>query len=65
MDSKPLLPSIPVLLTETDYQAAAACFWELVGTDADLAELVALREALRTYEQAHPAANAGGAPRRR
>lgn len=65
MDSTPLPYTAPILLTETDYQAAAARFWELVGTDAHVAELVALREALRAYEQAHPAANVGGAPRRR
>ena len=65
MGPQPLLPAVPVLLTETDYQAAAARFWELVGTDADIAELVALRDALRAYEQAQPSAKKarGGASR--
>ncbi|ALW86875.1 hypothetical protein AUC43_18405 [Hymenobacter sedentarius] len=35
------------------------------ATGGNLAELVALREALRTYELAHPTEHGGGAPRRR
>lgn len=54
------MPSPPtplILVTEADYQAAAARFWDLIGTNVDLAELMALREALRTYEQVHEKAN--------
>ncbi len=52
------LESLPTpvtpLLTEANYHAATARFWELVGSAVDLAILVVLREAMRAYERTHP-----------
>lgn len=54
MGAEPLPTSVPALRTEAEYLAAVARFWELVDRPTDLDLLLALREALREYERAHP-----------
>lgn len=44
--------------------AMASRFWELVGTNAEVADFVALREALRVYEGAQSTAKSGRVPHR-
>ena len=54
MGREPLPTPVTPIRTEADYQAAAARLWELIDRAKDLALLLALREAMREYERAHP-----------